>query len=144
MIEKYGDSVLNVETEVNKPVKHVWNYWNNPKHIVKWNLASNEWECPKAENNLIIGGNFSYTMAAKDGSAKFEFEGTYTTIEEFERIEYTLKDGRMVVIEFIAEANRTKIKESFVPDNSTSHEFQKSGWQAILDNFKKYIEEKNE
>lgn len=134
-------SAITVETVVNAPVEKVWQIWTDPKHIVNWNNASADWHTPHAENDLRNNGKFTYTMAAKDGSATFDFEGVYTNVEEHSTIEYTIADGRKVKINFMAMGNETKVVETFDPEHENSAEMQRAGWQAILDNLKKYAEE---
>ena len=63
---------IEVKSIVKAPMSHVWECWTAPKHIVHWNFASDDWHCPKADNNLILCGTFHYTMAAKDGSMSFD------------------------------------------------------------------------
>jgi len=132
---------ITIEANVNAPVEKVWECWNNPDHITKWAFASPDWHAPKADNDLRIGGTFSTTMAAKDGSMSFDFGGTYTAIEQNKLIEYSIADGRKVKILFEAEGDKTKITETFDPESTNPIEMQKGGWQAILDNFKKHAEE---
>lgn len=131
---------ITVEIEVNASQNKVWDYWTKPEHITKWNFASDDWECPKAENDLKVGGKFTYVMAARDGSAKFDFNGTYNKVDEPNRIEYKLEDERQVIIKFLSNDNGTKIIESFDAEGTNSDEQQRQGWQAILNNFKKHIE----
>ena len=132
--------MISVETTVNAPVDKTWKYWSAPEHIMKWNNASDDWHTPKAENDLRTGGKFSSTMAAKDGSQSFDFTGVYDTVEEPHLIEYTMDDGRKVEIMFTKNGEATDIKESFEAESSHPSDMQKAGWQAILDNFKKYTE----
>jgi uncharacterized protein YndB with AHSA1/START domain len=115
--------------------------WTAPEHISKWNNASEDWHTPSAENDLRINGQFKSTMAAKDGSMSFDFGGTYTNIEENKLIEYVLGDGRKVSISFTAQGDSTYISETFEAEQTNPVEMQKNGWQAILNNFKKYTEE---
>ncbi|MDZ4822833.1 MAG: SRPBCC family protein [Flavobacteriales bacterium] len=131
---------ITVETTVNAPVEKVWKLWNGPEHIIQWNNASDDWHNPKSENDVRVGGKFKHTMAAKDGSVSFDFEGTYTTVREHERLEYTIADGRKVQVTFTAEGNSTKVVETFEMENENSEELQRGGWQAILGSFKKYAE----
>jgi uncharacterized protein YndB with AHSA1/START domain len=135
-----SDSIL-VETTILAPVEVVWQYFTDPEHIVYWNNASSDWHTPKAENDLQVGGKFSYTMAAKDGSFSFDFWGIYNAIKENQFLQYTLGDGRKVTVEFISIGDDSKIIETFEPETENTIELQKNGWQAILDNFKKYVEE---
>ena len=132
---------ITVETTVNAPVEKVWKLWNGPEHIIQWNNASADWHTPKSENDVRVGGKFNHTMAAKDGSVSFDFEGTYTAVRENELIEYSIIDGRKVKVTFTAEGTTTKVVETFEMENENSEELQRGGWQAILDNFKKYAEE---
>jgi len=133
-------TVLTVETTVNAPVEKVWEYWTKPEHIIKWNSASEDWHTPRAENDLRVGGNFSARMEAKDGSFGFDFGGTYDAVTTNKHIAYTIGDGRKVVIDFTPEGDGIKVVESFDAESTHSLEMQQGGWQAILDNFKKYTE----
>lgn len=131
---------ITVQTLVEAPVEKVWNSWNKPEHITKWNSASDDWHTPKASNDLRVGGKFNATMAAKDGSMSFDFEGTYKTVKPNQLIEYTIADGRAVKIVFEAKGTKTQITETFEAESENPVEMQRGGWQAILDNFKKYTE----
>ena len=136
--------MITVQTTVNAPLDKVWFAFNNPEDIVKWNQASPDWHCPKAENDLQNGGTLKSTMAAKDGSFQFEFEAKYDEIIPNKFIRYYIADGRKVEIDFMEENNSTVITEKFDPENQNPEEMQRQGWQAILDSFKNYVETKNE
>ncbi|MBO6213842.1 SRPBCC family protein [Algoriella sp.] len=136
--------MITVQTTVNAPLEKVWFAFNNPEDIVKWNQASPDWHCPKAENDLQNGGTLKSTMAAKDGSFQFEFEAKYDEIIPNKFIRYYIADGRKVEIDFMEENNSTVITEKFDPENQNPEEMQRQGWQAILDSFKNYVETKNE
>ena len=131
---------ITVEAVVNAPILKVWELWNRPEHIRNWCFASDDWHAPDSENDLRIGGRQKTTMAAKDGSFSFDFEGIYTNIEEPTLIEYTIADGRKVKVVFAEENGNTKITETFEMENTHPEDMQRSGWQAILNNFKKYVE----
>jgi uncharacterized protein YndB with AHSA1/START domain len=133
-----------VETTVQAPVEKVWEYWTEPTHITKWNTASEDWHTPYAENDLKVGGKFLSRMEAKDGSFGFDFGGVYDDVRLNEGIGYTLEDGRKVTINFIRQGDETKVIETFDAENSNPIEMQEAGWQAILDNFKKYINNSKE
>ena len=134
---------VTVQSTVNAPIDLVWKLWTSPEHITQWNFASEEWCSPKAENDLRNGGEFNFRMEAVDGSMGFDFTGIYDKVKEYEYIEYTLGDDRKVKIEFITNKYKTEIKETFEAENINSVEMQRAGWQAILDNFKKYSESNN-
>lgn len=139
-METTKKKTITIQTTVMAPVAKVWKYWSEPAHVTKWNNASEDWHTPKAENDLRTGGKFSFTMAAKDGSMSFDFGGEYTNVKQHELIEYTMGDGRTVQVIFTASGDQTKIVETFEMESMNSEELQRSGWQAILDNFKKYTE----
>lgn len=131
---------ITVRNTINAPVEKVWRYWSEPQHITQWCQASDDWHAPYADNDLREGGNFKTTMAAKDGSFSFDFGGVYDKVDEHKTIEYTLGDGRKVKISFETEGNTTHVTETFDAESTHSLEMQQTGWQAILDNFKKYTE----
>jgi len=133
---------ITVKTKVNAPVDTVWAYWTGPEHIVKWNSASEDWHTPHATNDLRKGGVFTSRMEAKDGSMGFDFSGTYKEVEKGELISYVMEDGREVEIAFTQEGDTTLVEETFDPEQTNPMEMQRGGWQAILDNFKKYVESK--
>lgn len=132
---------ITVKVTVNAPIEKVWEYWNAPEHITHWAFASDDWECPAAENDLREGGTFKTVMAAKDGSVSFDLIGTYTKVKEFECIEYSLEDDRRVTVEFSKHDGKVEVVEIFDPEQVNTEELQRNGWQAILDNFKKYVED---
>ena len=133
-------TVITVKADVNAPAAKVWEMWVSPKHITQWNNASDEWHTPSAESDVREGGRFTARMEAKDGSMGFDFAGQYNLVQPTEKLRYTLDDGRKVEVLFSEEDNITTITESFEAETQNSVELQQQGWQAILDNFKKYAE----
>ena len=131
---------ITVATTIQAPVEKVWQFWIEPQHIIQWNAASNDWHTPRAENDLRVDGKFLSRMEAKDGSWGFDFTGTYSTIQEHQEIVYALEDGRKVQILFSGKDNETTVTEVFDAENTHSIDMQQTGWQAILDNFKNYVE----
>ena len=129
-----------VESTINAPVEKVWNFWTSPEHITKWCNASDDWHAPHAENDLRTGGKFMTRMEAKDGSFGFDFGGVYDEVNVNKVIAYTMGDGRKVNVIFASVGNQTKVTETFEAETQNSIEMQRGGWQAILDNFKKYTE----
>jgi len=139
-METKQKTMITVETKIHAPVEKVWAFWTSPDHITQWNHASEDWHTPRALNDLRPGGKFLSRMEARDGSMGFDFEGTYHSIQSHERIDYSMADGRKVRITFQDNGNHTTVVESFDPENENPIEMQRSGWQAILDNFRKYAE----
>lgn len=141
-MDKKDTTLITVETVVNAPIDTVWKKWTTPDDIVKWNNASDDWHTTRAENDLKVGGKFLSRMEAKDGSTGFDFSGTYDTIKQNEIIEYTADDNRKVQVHFFDGDDKTTVIEVFEAENENPIEMQKSGWQSILNNFKKYTESK--
>lgn len=131
---------VTVSTTVKAPIEQVWHTWSAPEHITQWSSASDDWHTPRAENDLRTGGTFSSRMEARDGSFGFDFGGTYDEVLEQEKIAYTLGDGRQVLIVFKTEGAYTHITQTFDAESENPVEMQQAGWQAILDNFRKYTE----
>jgi uncharacterized protein YndB with AHSA1/START domain len=140
-METAQKTAITVTATVNAPVEKVWKVWTEPQHITKWCQASDDWHAPHAENDVRDGGKFKTTMAAKDGSFSFDFEGVYDKVQQNKLIEYTIADGRKVTISFASKGNQTEVVETFEAENTHPIEMQRGGWQAILDSFKKYAEQ---
>jgi uncharacterized protein YndB with AHSA1/START domain len=132
---------ITVTAIVKAPIELVWNVWTEPKHITKWNAASDDWHTPHATNELRVGGIFTSRMEAIDGSEGFDFSGKYTHVEENRMLAYEMEDGRRVRIEFESENNGdTKVTETFDAEEENPMDMQQQGWQSILNNFKSYCE----
>ena len=131
---------ITVEVTIHMPVEKVWKFWTDPKHIIHWNNASDDWHTTKAENDLRPDGKFLSRMEAKDGSMGFDFTGKYDKIELHKLIESTLDDNREVKVSFVSNGSETTITEIFEAEQENTIELQQAGWQLILDNFKKYTE----
>ena len=131
---------ITVEASVHAPLEKVWEAWTTPEHIMKWNHASEDWECPYAENDVHVGGKFLSRMSAKNGSTSFDFNGIYSEIIPLSRIAYTIEDGRTVSVTFEEKDGVTHLSETFEMENENTEEKQHEGWQSILINFKEYTE----
>lgn len=131
---------VTVEATVKTSADKAWEAWNGPEHIIHWNFASDDWHCPAANSDLRVGGAFGATMAAKDGSMSFEFGGVYDIVEPAKKLAYTMGDGRRVEVTFDQQGEQTHIVERFEAEGMHPVEFQKAGWQAILNNYVKYTE----
>ena len=132
--------MIEVEIIVHSPLEKVWDFWNNPVHILNWYFANDDWQAPLAENDLQEGGKFKITMSAKDGSFSFDFTGKYTKVEPMQEIEFEITDGRKVSVSFVKVEDGVKVIEKFEPETENTLELQKAGWQSILNNFKKLVE----
>lgn len=131
---------ISVQTTIQAPIEKVWKIRTEPEHIKEWNHASDDWHTPFAENDLRVGGKFVSRMEAKDGSFGFDFGGIYDEVKFQETLAYTMEDGRKVNIIFHSSGDQTEVIETFDAEESNPAEVQQQGWQAILDNFKKYAE----
>jgi len=131
---------ITVEATANAPVAKVWELWNSPADIMQWNAADPSWHTPSSENDLKVGGIFKHRMEAKDGSFWFDFGGTYDKVELHKEIAYTMGDGRRATTVFDEQNGKTRIETTFDAERVNDPDFQKQGWQAILNNFVKYVE----
>lgn len=132
---------ITIEATIAATPEKVWKYWTLPEHITKWNFASDDWCCPRATNDLKVGGTYSARMEAKDGSFGFDFDVVYDVVINQQKIAYTMGDGRQASTSFENINGQTKVTTVFDPESQNPVEMQQQGWQMILNNFKKYCEQ---
>ncbi len=132
---------ITIEATISAPIERVWSAWNTPEDIQHWNTASDDWHTTKSVVDLRVGGTFSSRMEAKDGSMGFDFAGTYTNVVEHKLIESAFGD-RTLLVEFLPSHDGVTVRETFDAETTHSVEQQRGGWQAILDNFRKHVENK--
>lgn len=133
---------ISIETLVRADPEAAWRAYSDPQAIVQWNAASPDWHSPRSQVDLREGGRFSTRMEAKDGSMGFDFEGTYTRVVPGQLIEYRMDDGREVATRFTGEPGGVRIRVDFDAESQNPAEMQRQGWQAILDSFGRYVENK--
>lgn len=138
--EGFMTNKITVETTIAAPIEEIWRAWSTPEDIKQWNAASDDWHTTKSEVDLRVGGAFSSRMEAKDGSIGFDFAGTYKKVVEHKLIESAFGD-RTLVVEFIPGHEGVTVRETFDADTTHSVEQQRGGWQAILNNFKRHVED---
>lgn len=131
---------ITIHATVSADAKKVWDCYTLPEHITQWNFADPSWRCPSASNDMKVGGKYTARMEAKDGSFGFDFEATYDEIVEGEKFVYTMPDGREAAVHFNKIGEETEVTVTFDPETENPVERQRDGWQAILNNFKKYTE----
>jgi uncharacterized protein YndB with AHSA1/START domain len=131
---------ITVETKVRATAAETWRAYTTPADIMQWNAASDDWHTTAATVDLRVGGAFSSRMEAKDGSFGFDFAGTYTAITPEKRIDYAFGD-RTATVEFIDSEDGVTVRVTFEPEQEHPVEMQRGGWQAILDNFKRHVEQ---
>jgi len=136
-------AMIEVSVSINAPIEEVWQKWTSVEDIQYWSFASDDWAAEGIENDLREGGHFKNRNFAKDGSFEFMFSGTYTEVVPNQKLAYTLDDGRSVEVDFAETDNGVTIRQRFDPESENSEDMQKQGWQAYLDNFKKYVESAN-
>lgn len=132
---------ITVSTVVNAPLRAVWLAYTTPEDIKAWNAASPDWHTTSASVDLRPGGKFSSRMEAKDGSFGFDFAGEYTRVELHHLIEYAFGD-RTGVVQFAESPTGVMVTVTFDGEATHSEEQQRTGWQAILDNFSRHVEGK--
>jgi uncharacterized protein YndB with AHSA1/START domain len=128
-----------INTTVSADKQKAWDYYTKPEHITKWNFADPSWHCPKATNDLNVGGRYFARMEAKDGSFGFDFDAVYKEVNKGQSFSYEF-GGRLATIVFDEANGQTKVTVTFDPETDNSIDLQRQGWQAILNNFKNYTE----
>ena len=131
---------ITVDALVDADIKKTWEYYNNPAHITQWNFATDDWCCPRSENDLRVGGKLISRMEAKDGSFGFDLVAIYDEVVPYRKIRSHLEDGREVIVDWTDKGNQTMISIQFEAEEMNPVDMQRNGWQAILNNFKKYTE----
>ncbi len=132
---------IKIEITILASMDLVWECFTDRDHIEEWYFASEDWHCPNAENNFEVGGKFNYRMEAKQGGFGFNFTGVFDEIIPHKVIKYHLDDGRKVAVNFEnEEGNTVKLMQVFQPEKENPVDLQRNGWYAILNNFKKYVE----
>lgn len=137
---KMNQNKITIEALISAPTERVWEIWTEPAHITRWNFATDEWHCPRAENDLRVGGKYFARMEAKDGGMGFDFEAVYDEVVAYKTMTYTLADGRQVTTAFENAGGATKVVTTFDAEADNPADMQRAGWQAILNNFKRYTE----
>ena len=132
---------ITIQAVVAADRQKVWNCYTQPEHITKWNFATDTWHCPAASNDMRVGGKYLARMEAKDGSFAFDFEAVYNEIVDGEKFTYTMPDNREIQVSFEQTDDKTRVTVTFDPENENPVDLQRSWWQSILDNFRKYAEE---
>lgn len=130
---------ITINVTVSADRKKSWNYYTQPEHITQWNFADPSWHCPSASNDMTVGGRYVARMEAKDGSIGFDFDAVYTEINTGENFTYEF-GGRYATVKFKEANGQTEVIVTFDPETENSIEMQQNGWQAILNNFKNYVE----
>lgn len=128
-----------VETLVHAPVDKVWSAYTTPADITQWNAASDDWHTTRASVDLRVGGEFSSRMEAKDGSFGFDFAGTYTKVVPHEVLAYAFGE-RAATVTFTPGAQGVTVRVEADAETQYPLEQQQQGWQAILNNFARYVQ----
>ena len=133
--------MIHIETLVNATIQRAWEAYTSPEHITGWNFANEDWCCPSASNDLRAGGRYVARMEAKDGSFGFDFEAVYDEVVPLQKLAYTMEDGRKAIVVFeVISGIQTRVSIDFEVETMNDTEMQRQGWQAILDNFARYVE----
>jgi uncharacterized protein YndB with AHSA1/START domain len=133
---------ITIDTTIAAPVEEVWRAYTTPGDITRWNVASDDWCCPRAEVDLRVGGTHKARMEAKDGSFGFDFEAIYDEVDPPKAITLAMDDGRTARTTFEAMGTGTRVTTVFDAEAQNPIEMQRDGWQAILNNFRRYVEGK--
>lgn len=130
---------ITIHAHLNATTQAAFDAYTSPEAITQWNFASPEWCCPSAQVDLRVGGIHNARMEARDGSMGFDFSARYSLVDAPSSLGLALDDGREVEIKFDADGSGTKVTVSFDPETQNPLDMQRGGWQAILDNYAKYV-----
>jgi uncharacterized protein YndB with AHSA1/START domain len=130
---------ITVETSIAAPIEVVWQAYTTPEDIIQWNAASDDWHTTRANVDLRVGGEFSSRMEAKDGSVGFDFSGIYTSVVPYHALEFQF-GNREANVQFVQSGSNVNVRVTFDAEQLHPIEHQREGWQAILNNFKRYVE----
>ena len=128
-----------VQSLISADLPKVWSFYTGPEYITQWNFAHPSWHCPAASNDLRVGGKYFARMEPRDGGFGFDFEAVYLEVKEHEEFTYEF-GGRQARVEFKEKGDRVEVIVTFDPEDENVLELQQQGWQAILDNFKNFVE----
>ncbi|MBK9149649.1 MAG: SRPBCC family protein [Saprospiraceae bacterium] len=131
---------ITIQAVISADRQKVWDYYTKPEHITRWNFADPSWHCPTASNDIRVGGKYLARMEAKDGSFGFDFEAIYNEVKDGEKFTFTMTDNRIVEATFKEREDKTELTIIFDAESENPVDMQQQGWQSILDNFKKYVE----
>lgn len=132
---------ITVFTTVPVPPERAWGLYTDPHAVTQWNFASDDWCCPSASTELKVGGVHRARMEARNGSFGFDFEGRYTEVDAPHALTLLLGDGRQSRTIFQPVPGGTRVETSFDAEGQNPAEMQRNGWQAILDNYRRHVEE---
>ncbi len=135
-----NNETFTTTVSINASLELVWSYFTDIKHIGEWANGSPDWETTAIKNDLQPGGEFLSRMAAKDGSQSFDFGGVYDEVIPHSKIAYTMGDGRTAMTTFTKDGDSTRVDQVVDAEKENPVEFQKAGWQSMLDNLKARIE----
>jgi uncharacterized protein YndB with AHSA1/START domain len=133
-------TIITVKTTIPAPISidTIWAAYTTPSDIKQWNAASSDWHTTQSTVDLRLGGLFSSRMEAKDGSFGFDFSGTYTQIVLHELLAFSFGE-RQASVTFTPNDQGITVSVSFDAEHEHPAEYQKQGWQAILNNFSQYV-----
>jgi len=136
--------MITISVDINAPVEEVWEKWTDIEAVKHWSFASDDWAAEGIENNVVPGGKFSARNYAKDGSMEFVLTWTYSEVQPLRYLAYTMEDGRKVTVTLSETDRGTQLDQAFEPESENPEEMQREGWQAYLNNFKKFVESSNQ
>lgn len=142
---------LTVTTKIYAALETVRHAYTTPADIMMWNYASDDRYCPSASHDLRVWWVFCSRMQAKDGSRWFDFAGQYILVNLMTHLEYVMWElndvsfvpsDRTVTVDFVKDGSCgcVTVTTTFDAEKENSHEMQVVWRQAILDNFKSYVE----
>ncbi len=135
--------LLKTSVKISSNIDKVWEKWTAPNDIKQWNLPSEEWTCPRAENDAVTGGVFFYRMERIDGKDGFDYSGEYIDVKPKKSLEILLDDGRKSWINFETTDGGVVLTETFEGVDTIPDDVQEEFCKEVLEKFKTYVESEN-
>ena len=137
----WGDmKTIVIERTIDAPRELVFEAWTDPKHLVHWFHADEDWTTPYANVDVRPSGKFSIGFKSPDGKSDFDFAGHYDEVHPPESLVFTIGDGRPVVLMLTAiDKKRTHLRLEFAMEPTHSEEQQRHGWTLMVVHLGEYL-----
>lgn len=133
------DYALRIERTFDAPAEAVFDAWTSPEVMQRWFHCEPDWETPKAEVDLRVGGKVRVVMRRPDGT-EIGASGEYTLIERPRRLEMTWSfdddpaNRQLIELSFSeSEGSTTVVMVNSGISTDGRREAQRGGWHGCLD-----------
>jgi uncharacterized protein YndB with AHSA1/START domain len=132
---------LRIERTFNAPVAEVFEAWTSAEVLRRWWHAEHDWETPRAEVDLRVGGAIRITMRNPRDGAEYTGGGEFTEIRPHERLAFTwswddraASGSQRIEIDFLDHGETTTVVLTHTGLEEQARESFRDGWQNSFDN----------